>query len=319
MKKFLALLLLLLPVTSHALEYKVLSVVNGESISTEQVRERVNLIIGTSGMAKTDANKKKVTGEVADILVNEILQKQEAREKGIELADAEINAVFADLEKRNKLKPGGFKNFIQAKGISYNAIKAQIIASLVWKKVLQTYVRPTVEITDADIKKAEAQIANKPKITPKTFVNLSEIIIPVEFGKEQEAKDLADTIVRTARNGTENFGDLAKRYSVGKTAANKGLAGWLPEGGMIEPLASNVKKTAVGSVTAPIQAQSMYVILKINERRTDAPPEEKMSPKDKATLSKMEDAAKRYIKGLRDKAFIEKKYKDGELYSKVWG
>ncbi len=321
MKKLLALLLLSLPITSYAIEYKVLAVVNGQSISTEQVKERVKLVMKTTGMPDSAANRNKVTREVTDILINEVLQKQEAKEKGIELTPAEINAVYADLEKGNKLKPGGFKDFVRAKGISYSSIRDQIEASLLWKKILGTYVRPRVEITEEDIKKAQSYTpAAKPKAEVRTFASLSEIIIPIEFGKEQEAKDLADTIVRTARAGTEDFGDLAKRYSVGKTGPNKGKVGWVPEAGMIEPLASTVKKTATGKIADPVKAQSMYVILRVNDRKTDEPPAEtKLSPKDRALMTKMEDGAKKYIKGLRDKAFIEKKYKEDSLINTVWG
>lgn len=320
MKKLLisALLLSLLPATAYSFSYKILAVVNGESVSTAQVKDRVKLVMSSAGMPDNASNRAKVTKEVADILINEVLQKQDGREKKIDLTDAEINAVISDLEKNNKLKPGGFKKFVEQKGISYATLRDQIIASILWKKILQTYVRPGITVTDEDISKAKAQIDSKPKVAAKTYVNISEIIIPIEFGKEQESKDLAETIVRTARGGTEDFGDLAKRYSVGKTAPNKGQAGWLPENGMIEPLASNIKKTGTGKITDPIQAQSMYVILKINERKTDAPPVEKMSPKDKAFANKIEEGAKKYIKALRDKAYIEKKYTDANLVGFVW-
>jgi len=321
MKKhiFAIIIILALPFSVQAQSYKILAVVNGESVSTQQVKERVKLIMQSAGMKDTADNKRKVTEEVADILVNEVLQKQEAREKNIELKDPEIDAVLADLEKRNGLEAGGIKNFVAKNNISFASMRDQIVATILWQKILATFVRPTIEVTEEDIEKAKKDIANKPKVKVEKFVSLSEIIVPIEFGKEQEAKDMADTIVRTARTGTEKFEELASRYSVGKTAGKKGFVGWLQEDGMIEPLAGAVRKTKAGAVADAIKADSMYVILKVNERKTNEPPKENITPENKALMNKMEAGAKKYIKSMREKAFIEKKYKDENLYEFVWG
>jgi peptidyl-prolyl cis-trans isomerase SurA len=317
MKKFLkslALALALAPSLSNALDYKIFAIVNGESITTQEVRDRVQLVISSSALDDSAKNKKEVTKEVGEILINEKLQAQEAKEKNIVLKDEEIKAVLTDLEKRNNLKPGGFKKYIEAKGLSYETLVDQIRASLLWRKILGAYVQPKVEITEADIKKAEIE---KPKSAGKNKVDISEIIIPIEFGSEDESKDLADTIVRTARTGAKDFGELAAKYSGGKTAAQKGHLGWMLEDGIKEPMASLVRKTKAGDIAEPMKIESLYVILKVNAREPLIPVD-KSTPRERAFAARMEEGAKRYIKNLRDAGYIEKKFTDENEYSFVW-
>jgi peptidyl-prolyl cis-trans isomerase SurA len=320
MKKFLlpaAIALIITSQSASALDYKILAVVNGESISTVQLKDRVELVISSSGLKDDYATRKKQAAEVIEILINEALQKQDAAEKGIVVDSAEMPQVITDLEKSNGLKPGGFKSFITSKGISYETAMDQIYAGVLWKKILAKFVRPGLIVSKEDIAKAAA--VKEPEVKVKTAVNMSEIIIPIEIDKEAETKALAESIVRMARSGGKDFGELALERSAGKTADKKGALGWLPEDGVVEPLASYIKKTKAGGVTDPIKVDSLYVILKVNDRKTSSPPQPKMSPEDRALMAKLEEGSKKYIKQLRDAAFIERKFKDEELAKLVWG
>jgi peptidyl-prolyl cis-trans isomerase SurA len=319
---FFAVLISFSSIASFAYEYKILAVVNGESVSTTQVKDRVGLVMSSAGMKDSIQNRNKLTSEIVEILINEVLQKQDADEKGLVISPSEMTGLIADLEKKNNIKAGTFKEFITAKGLSYDSILSQIQASVIWRKIIQRNVRPQITVTEKEIKAAQAEIdaeKNKPQPAAKTFVNISEIIVPVEFGKETEAKELANTIVRTARSKAKDFGDLALQYSVGKTGPKKGLVGWLPQEGMLKQIAEKVKATKVGGIADPISIQSMFVIIKVNDRKVEelAKPQFQ-DPKEKVIAEKMDDGAKKYIKQLRDKAYIDRKYKTEDLINFVW-
>jgi parvulin-like peptidyl-prolyl isomerase len=308
---------------AFALEYKVLSVVNGQAISNQQIKDRANILISSGVVKPDDVNeKKKLTTEVYESLVDELLQRQDAKQKSVTVAKSEIDAAIADLEKRNNLKTGGFKDFVAQKKLSYNAVVSQVESSLIWKNLLSLYVRPSIKVEEEDIKKAEKEIAKeeaKPKPEVKTYVNISEIIIPVEYGKDKEAKEMAATIARTANKG-EDFVSLVKKHSAGKSADKGGLVGWLPEEALDKNLKDAIKETKVGFVSKPVKVESFYVVIKVNDRKTDEPPAQpKIPAKDRALIAKMEEGAKKYMKKLRQDAFIEKKFSDADLYSLVWG
>lgn len=310
---FLGLVLLYSPASSQALDYKIIAVVDGESISNVQLKDRVDIIINSSGMRNTTANRKKVAIEALDILINEVLQSQEAKEKGVELSDEFLGRAIADIEGKNGIPPGSFKNFIQAKGLSYNATLDQIKAGLLWKRTVSRLFRDTVEVTDDEVNTKAKEYSRK---DIRRRVSLSEIVIPVEYDKEDQTYAMAMEVSRRANAG-ESFEELAKEYSAGKTAKVGGKIGWMEEYMVKPPLDEEVERLKDGQVGEPIRVYEMYVILKLNDRQVINPAANKKALREKVLMEKLENRAKKYVKELRQKAYIEKRYKPQELYKLI--
>lgn len=307
MKKiFLFLLLLATASASFAYSYKIVAIVNGESISNIQLRDRVNLIINSSGVPNNPETRMKVTKEAMEVLINESLQNQEAKAKGVEVTDADLKNAEADLEKRNGIAPGSFKSFITSKGLSYDAALEQIKAGIQWKKTVSRFFRSQVSVSDAEVQAKKKELA---KISAKRSVSISEIIIPESFDDKAPTTDLINKIISESRAGAD-FSALAKKFSVGKTASKGGLVGWVDETKIIEPLASAVRKTSTGGVSDPIHTDGLYVIVKINDRKVFDPANDDRSLREAVMIDKLESQSKRYIKELRQKALIERKYND---------
>ncbi len=295
----------LLPSISNAITYKVIAVVNGESISNIQLKDRVNLIISSAGMPNSKEVKEKVTKEAMEVLINETLQNQEAKSKGIEITEDELKQAISDLETKNGIEKGGFKKFLNARGVSYNATVEQIKAGVQWKKTLSRFLRSQILITDKEIADKQKELTN---IKKQTLVNISEIVIPKEFDDNSSTFELLDKIITTVNSGERDFGDLASKYSVGKTAIRGGLVGWIEEDKIMEPIKSEVMKTQTGKISEPIFVDNLYVIILVNERKIIDPANDKNSIREKLFAEKMETQSKRYIKELRQKALIERKY-----------
>lgn len=306
-KTLLLALAIMIPAFSYALSYKIVAIVNGESISNIQVKDRVNLIISSSGIAPTQESRLKVTKETIEVLINEALQLQEAKAKGVDISEQDVSAAIEDLEKRNRIPSGGFKKFITSKGLSYDAAMSQIKAGIQWKKTVSRFFRAQVLITDAEVEAKKKEFA---KIKSKTTSNISEIIIPQEFEDKTSTAELAKKIIEAVKNEGRDFSDLASKYSVGKTAKKGGLVGWVDESKIVEPIGSTVSKTPVGEITEPIYVDNLYVIVKVNDRKVFDPANDSKSIKDALMMEKLEGQSKRYIKELRQKALIERKYKD---------
>ncbi len=291
---------------SYAYSYRVVAIVNGESISNIQLKDRVNLVLSSSGIPDTSANRSKVTKEALEVLINETLQSQEAKAKGVEVSDSELEKAISDLEARNRIPAGSFKEFITSKGISYNATIDQIKAGVQWKKTVSRFFNTQIVISDAEIAAKKKEFA---KIPSKRTANISEIIIPESFDDKSPTKDLVNKIIEDTRAGAD-FSVLAGKYSVGKTAKKGGAIGWIDEDKIVEPLASVVKKTKTGSVADPISTDGLYVLIRINDRKIFDPASDDKSIREAVLMQKMESQSKRYIKELRQKALIERKYKD---------
>lgn len=298
-----------IPVNSLAITYKVIAVVNGESISNVQLKDRVDIIMNSTGMRKTKANKKKVALEAYDILINEALQSSEAKSKGVGLSESQMKEAVNDLEHRNHIPPGGFKKFIKSKGLSYQATLDQIKAGLLWKKTVASIFRTNIEVPEEEIDAKAKEYSSK---DIKRRVRISEIVIPIEYDAEDETYAKAMEVSRRANAG-EDFKKLAKEFSAGKTASAGGKIGWMEESLIMPPLDEEVARLKAGQVGEPIRVDEMYVIIKLDERKVINPAKNREALREKVLVEKLETRAKKYVKGLRQKAYIEKRYKGNEL------
>jgi peptidyl-prolyl cis-trans isomerase SurA len=288
-----------------AQEYKVLALVNGKAISTQQLHERVDIILDSSGLKKDNENKLKVAKEAIEILINENLQAQEAKDKGVAISEREFASSIADLEAKNNMKPGSFKEFVEGRGLSFQAALEQIKAGLLWKKTVTKFLRPNIKISKKEIKKRQKQLE---AIATKKVYGISEIILPLDTDNKNSSQLVANKLVKDARAGAD-FKELAKKYSAGRTAKNGGFVGYIPVDKVTEPLSSMILNTPEGGVSDPkLVENAMYVILKVDTIKEVGPRKDDESIEEAILIEKLEKESKKYIKKLRQKSFIEKKY-----------
>ncbi|HCR85248.1 MAG TPA: hypothetical protein DIV86_01070 [Alphaproteobacteria bacterium] len=310
MKKYLiAAVISLISISAVAESYKVLAIVNGRAISNLQLKQRVDIIMDSTAMPKTRENRLKVSKEAIEILINESIQAQEAKDKGVELKESELNAALADLEAKNGMRPGTFKSFVQGRGLSYQAALEQIRAGLIWKKTVSKFLRPSLKVSEREIKNKMKDLS---KVPQKLIYGISEIIIPLDLGNKAASELFAKDIVKKARAG-QSFAKLAKEHSAGRTGKKGGFVGYIPVEKVVEPLGSLIRGTAEGAVSDPkLIENAMYVIIKVDEIKKIGAKNDRNSVEESLMISKLERSSKRYIKELRQKAYIEKKYKSAE-------
>ena len=101
-------------------------------------------------------------------------------------------------------------------------------------------------------------------VTPKTEYNAAHILVATE----EEAKAIADELAKGA-----DFGKLAEERSTDNSGANKGDLGWFTADMMVKPFADAVTGLEKGKVSAPVQSQFGWHVIKLNDSRTQAAPE----------------------------------------------
>ena len=112
------------------------------------------------------------------------------------------------------------------------------------------------DISDEAIKAAyDAQYAN---MAPEPEFNASHILVETE----EEAK----AIIEQLNNGAD-FAALAKEKSTGPSGPNGGELGWFGLGQMVAPFEDAVKTMEVGAISAPVQTQFGWHVLKLNDKR----------------------------------------------------
>lgn len=87
-----------------------------------------------------------------------------------------------------------------------------------------------------------------------------------------ESEDEAKTIIQELTDGAD-FAEVAKAKSTGPSGPNGGNLGWFGVGSMVKPFEDAVVAMEVGAISAPVQTQFGWHVIKLNEaRQVDAPP-----------------------------------------------
>lgn len=111
-------------------------------------------------------------------------------------------------------------------------------------------------MTDEAIQEAYDQAYGDPE--PETEFNASHILVATE----EEAKALIAEL-----EGGADFAELAMEKSTGPSGPRGGQLGWFGEGAMVAPFEEAVLAMDVGAVSAPVQTQFGWHVIKLNETR----------------------------------------------------
>jgi len=124
-----------------------------------------------------------------------------------------------------------------------------------------------INVGEEDLK--AAYDARFTTFTPPTEYNASHILVETE----EEAKSLVEQL-----QGGADFVELAKEKSTGPSGPSGGNLGWFVRGNMVEQFQDAVETLEAGSVSAPVQTQFGWHVIKLNETRVpNIPTFEEMS------------------------------------------
>lgn len=285
----------------------IAAVVNQDAISGTDVRERMRLVIASSGLPDTEAVHQKILPQVLDGLIDEQLQMQEAARNELSITDEEIAEGFGQIAANNKMTAEQFEQVMKQAGIPKTTLRRQIKAQIAWTKVVQTVVRPQVSVSPNDV---AALVKRLEKNFGKTEYLASEIFLPVDDDKGAgEVRQLASQLVSEVRAKKAPFAGLAAQFSKAPGAAKGGDIGWVQEGRLAEDLDKVLKTMAEGEVSEPIRSTEGYHILFLRQKRTFT--EGSIPSNDDLTnqigFERLDRAQRRYLSDLKAAAFIDQR------------
>lgn len=243
---------------------RIVAVVNDELISEYDVKERMQLITSTTGALRNQEEYDQLRKTVVQLLVDEKLQLQEAKEQKINITDAEVQARFNEMAARNNISAAQFTQELSRMGASKDMIMRQVKAGLAWEEVINARLRPFLAIGDSEV---TAYLDNLKNNKGQPEYRIGEIFLAVDSpDKDAEARQTADRLVRQIREGAE-FGAVARQFSDVATGAVGGDTGWVIGDHINPDIKSTVLKLQEGQVSDPIRTTAGYYIVTLADQR----------------------------------------------------
>jgi peptidyl-prolyl cis-trans isomerase SurA len=242
----------------------VVAVVNDQIVSEYDLRQRLALVISTSGMQPTAATVTKIRPQVLEQLKTEKLELEEAQRKNITVSPTEVDKEIDGIVKDNHLNLEQLKGILAKDKVAFETLRAQIAVQLAWQKAIEDEYGDRINITDADVSEELARIAVG-KDKPHYLV--AEIFLAVD-NPEQEEKvhKAADDLETQIHNGAP-FQTIARQFSQSPTAAVGGDIGWVHEGQLSDELNDALKKLPINGVSPPIRGTGGYYILALRQKQ----------------------------------------------------
>ncbi|MEP7241189.1 MAG: peptidylprolyl isomerase [Devosia sp.] len=210
--------------------------VNGEAITDLQIAQRLALM-----KLERRGDKKTAVEE----LVNEVLEIQEAKRIGFEVAESDVDNGFLQIARQLKVSASNLTKVLTDNGVGISTLRQRIRASLAWGHVTGTVVSAKVQFSEADI---DAQA--KAKLTAANSFDyiLKEVLFLMPDGKGSASKRTAEANqYRSKFAGCANAVQLTLSYTdaavrdLGRRNANQ----------MPDALAAELSKLNVGGITKP--------------------------------------------------------------------
>lgn len=284
-------------------------VVNEGAITRSDVEERYRLIAISSGLPDNETTRSRLMPQIVSSLIDEEIRLQEATKNKITVTDAEISEGFKQIAEQNKFTSEQFTEILKRSGINIKTIQRQIRAQVAWGKLVQTKIRPQINVSDSDVDSKFAMIeSNK----GKNENLLAEIFIPVnETNTEEKVQQLAQQLVADIRAEKVLFPRVAQQFSQSAGSANGGMLGWVQVGQLAPELDQAVANVQPGGITDPVRTLSGYHILMVRERRVFT--DEHMPARDEVVNAigqeRLERQARRYLMDLKSAAYIDNRSK----------
>ena len=242
----------------------VAAIVNDKVISTFDVRQRMKLMMMSSGGRIPPEALPQIQERAVRDLVEEKLKLQEAKKFDLVIPDEQIDAEIAGMAAQSNLTPAQLAEALGADGISIKALREQIAANIAWPELVQGRFRSRVRVSDDEI---EDTLDRMREDASKEQFLISEICIPVDDpSRAQEYYQGGLQLIEQMRRGVP-FSVVAQQFSACTSAAVGGDMGWVRAGELPAELDGPIRELPAGAVTNPIPSEGAFMILAVRDKR----------------------------------------------------
>jgi peptidyl-prolyl cis-trans isomerase SurA len=245
----------------------VAALVNDQPITTVDVRNRMRLIIASTGLTQIDpATLAQIQDQAIRGLVDENLQLQAASEYDIVVSDEEISRSIQDLADRNNTTIDAIVGDLQSSGVDVSTLRHQLEAEIAWQVLVNGRYGSRIRISDQQIEMALERLAASAS-QPQFRIFELYFEIP-SVSREQETIDRVIAVMDQLQRGAP-FPELARQYSDAPSAANGGDIGWIvasqlpPEVAAIVPqlMQQYAQSQGGAALSNPVRVPGGYTII----------------------------------------------------------
>jgi len=292
---------------------RIIAVVNGEIITSSDLQSaaaqsRLGLLtLSPEGMTSQRPSSEQ---EILEQLINQRLQLQIARKRGITVGPEEIEKAVADVKLKNGITTdSALQRALQEERTDLGQYKNGLKDQIMIVKLVNREVKSGVVLSDVEIRSYYADHSNQ-FLTPMQY-RLHQIYIPLsQPDPAQTAEQTARDVEEQLKNGAD-FQALVKRYSSGPEVKDNGDLGAVRADKMIPEIRQAIESLKPGEFSSPDKTPSAVHIFRLDEIQPPKPrafEEVKTEIQERLFQEQSAELYEKWLKDLRTTAQVEIKY-----------
>jgi peptidyl-prolyl cis-trans isomerase SurA len=254
----------------------IVAVVNSEPITNNEVRTRLIRVeqqLAQQGAAMPP--RAELVNQVMERLVSEKAQLQVARETGVRVDEAAVDAAEQSVARQNQVSVADLRRRLERDGILLSQFRDDLRNQLLLARLRERDVEPRVKVSDLDVDQFIREQANSTDLS-NIELNLAHILVAVpENATDAQVAELrarAQQILARARAG-EDFSKLARDLSQAPGAAQTaGVVGMRPADRYPPLFVQATQSLRDGGISEVVRSGAGFHIIKVLEKRQGGMP-----------------------------------------------
>ena len=281
---------------------QVVVVANGSPITAYDIEQRTKLI-------ESSSHKKPTRQEIIQQLIDDRIKIAKARDYGLVVTDAEVDAAFNNMAERQHITTPQFAQFLQHSGISPDTVKARIRAELTWVQLVRGKFAASLQIGESDV--ADAMRAHNEAADAVGYIyTLYPVIVVVHSGADAA---VVETKRREAEQLRSRFLDCKQGLEFARALRDVAVRGQITRSSADLPQALRelLGSMEVGRLTSPeVTAQGIQMFAVCEKKASKADSLAQHQARETIFQTRFERESTRYLEELRKQAMVE--YKDAK-------
>jgi len=294
----------------------IAAVVNGEVITLLELEKAGRLALEERLRAAPAADQERLRREVLAAILDQLIlvriQSQRARQSGVQVSPAEIDAAIVNIREDNRMSEEVLARLLQERGMTQEEYRRDIEDQIRLSKLVQREIRAKVTAADEEIAAWFSEHRQDWYRPEKIRIRHLLIPLPTEASADEleAARARANALLDQVRGG-KDFEALVRAETPGAAADSDVVSGEMTRGELFPALEAAAFVLPVGGVSDPVQSPAGLHLVQVTEKTPAYEPrleEVRASIEQKIAERKTRERYDTWIKQIRSEAIIEIRY-----------
>ncbi|HRO60219.1 MAG TPA: peptidylprolyl isomerase [Burkholderiaceae bacterium] len=253
---------------------RIVAVVNKDVITLRELERRAAITAEALGRQGVQLPPHEVLlRQLLERMIIDRAQVQLAREQGLRVDEAQLDAAVATIARENSLSLAQLRERIEREGRSFASFREDIRGEILRTRLREREVDSRVQVSEADIDAFLAAQGMQPAAAATAEYQVAHILIRVPEGATAEQieplRQQAEELRSRAQAG-ESFATLAAAASDAPDALQGGQLGWRTAERLPELFAEAVASLSPGELSPVLRSPGGFHLLMLTDRRDSA-------------------------------------------------